>query len=46
MLVEPDPLDYDPGAEAHTEAERGRQHRLACARKLIRLFHQWNAGQT
>ena len=43
--LRPDVQDCDPSAPAHTEEEAVAQYRLGQARKLIRLFHVWKAGQ-
>jgi hypothetical protein len=39
--IKPDDEDYDWDTQAESEAERAEQYRLAQARKLKRLWHQW-----
>jgi hypothetical protein len=45
MPVTPDEEDFDWTAPAHTQAEQAHQYRLAQARKLLRLYREWKAGQ-
>jgi hypothetical protein len=44
--VKPDHEDFDKTVSAHTVAERAEQYRLAQARKLLRLYREWKAGQS
>jgi hypothetical protein len=44
--IRPDKQDYDPSAdpESMTDAQAAQQYRLACARKLMRLWEEWKAS--
>lgn len=43
--IEPEWQDFDATANPRTEAEQAEQYRLAQARRLIRLYQEWKAGQ-
>jgi hypothetical protein len=45
MPIEPDPEDFDKSASLITMQQQAEQYRLAQARKLIRLYAEWEAGK-
>jgi hypothetical protein len=44
--VIPQDQDYDLSAKPTTIQEQANQYRLACARRLIRLWREWKAQQS
>ena len=42
--IEPDPQDFDHSADARLLHQQAEQYRLAQARKLMRLYKEWNAS--
>ena len=42
--IKPDGQDQDPADPAGTVAEQAEAHRLANARTIIRMWHEWKAG--
>jgi hypothetical protein len=43
LPVQPDAQDFDQEATANTTQPSAHQHRIAQARKIIRLYQQWKA---
>lgn len=43
--IEPDEQDFDATVHASTETEAAEQYQLAAARKIMRSYREWKAGQ-